>query len=93
MAEAAAKQSARLVGAEPEEVAIMASLTVNLHLLMASFYKPVGRKTKIILDWKAFPSDHVSAISPFRGLRKRLIVDSTCSNLKSAGTASTLHKT
>jgi len=60
MAEAAAEQSAALVGALPDEVAIMGSLTMNLHLLMASFYKPTETRNKIILDWKAFPSDHVS---------------------------------
>jgi kynureninase len=60
MAEAAAEQSAAIVGALPDEVAIMGSLTMNLHLLMASFYKPTETRNKIILDWKAFPSDHVS---------------------------------
>jgi len=60
MAEAAAEQSAAVVGALPDEVAIMGSLTMNLHLLMASFYKPTEARHKIILDWKAFPSDHVS---------------------------------
>ena len=60
MAEAAAEQSAAVVGALPDEVAIMGSLTMNLHLLMASFYKPTETRNKIILDWKAFPSDHVS---------------------------------
>lgn len=58
-AEHAASLSAPLVGAKPDEVAIMGSLTMNLHLLMASFYKPTEKKHKIILDWKAFPSDHV----------------------------------
>lgn len=59
LAEHAAEMSAPLVGAKPEEVAIMGSLTMNLHLLMASFYKPTEKRHKIILEWKAFPSDHV----------------------------------
>ncbi len=49
----------KIVGAAPEEVTAMATLTANLHLLMASFYKPTATKHKILLDWKAFPSDHV----------------------------------
>jgi kynureninase len=61
LAEHAAEQSAKLVGALASEVAVMSSLTVNLHLLMASFYRPTGKKNKILLEWKAFPSDHVSS--------------------------------
>ena len=40
----------------------METLTANLHLLMASFYKPTKEKFKIILEGKAFPSDHVCMI-------------------------------
>lgn len=50
----------KIVGAAPEEVAAMGTLTMNLHLLLASFYKPTATKHKILMDWKAFPSDHVS---------------------------------
>lgn len=57
--EAAAKLVAPVVGALPEEVAVMGTLTTNLHLLMASFYRPTKEKYKIILESKAFPSDHV----------------------------------
>ena len=51
------EKSAKVVGAKPEEVVITHSLTTNLHLLMVSFYKPEGNRTKIICEAKAFPSD------------------------------------
>ncbi|KAL1956451.1 hypothetical protein VTO42DRAFT_7249 [Malbranchea cinnamomea] len=54
----AAKLMAPVVGALPSEVAVMGTLTGNLHLLMASFYRPTKDKYKIILEGKAFPSDH-----------------------------------
>lgn len=60
MSKQAANSMARLVGALPDEVVAMNTLTINLHLLMASFYRPSGKRTKILLEWKAFPSDHVS---------------------------------
>lgn len=46
-----------IVGAKKEEIVVMNHLTVNLHLLMASFYRPQGKRTKIICEAKAFPSD------------------------------------
>jgi kynureninase len=60
MAETAAAMSTDIVGASASEIAIMGSLTSNLHMLMASFYQPTPTKHKIILEWKSFPSDHVS---------------------------------
>ena len=53
---------APLVGALPKEVALMQTLTANLHLMMASFYRPAEDKYKIILEGKAFPSDHVGML-------------------------------
>lgn len=57
----AAKLMAPIVGADPSEVAVMGTLTANLHLLMCSFYRPSKQGTgryKILLEGKAFPSDH-----------------------------------
>ncbi|XP_060135536.1 kynureninase isoform X2 [Zootoca vivipara] len=61
---------ADIVGAHKEEVALMNGLTVNLHLLMLSFFKPTSDRYKILLEANAFPSDHYAVESQlqFHGL-------------------------
>ncbi|RFU26900.1 hypothetical protein B7463_g9450, partial [Scytalidium lignicola] len=60
----AAESIAPIVGASPSEVAVMQTLTANLHLLMCAFYKPnIQGRHKIIIESKAFPSDHYAVES------------------------------
>ena len=58
--------AARLVGALPSETVVMNSLTVNLHLLLVSFYRPAGRRTRIVIEDSAFPSDSYAVRSQVR---------------------------
>ncbi len=57
---------ATLVGADTAEVTVMNALTVNLHLLLASFFQPQGQRCKIVIEQGAFPSDRYAVISQLR---------------------------
>jgi kynureninase len=61
-----AEPAARLVGAQPTETVVMNSLTVNLHLLMVSFYRPAGKRTRIVVEDRVFPSDGYAVRSQAR---------------------------
>lgn len=59
-------QAAKVVGALPEEVVVMNTLTANLHLMMVSFYRPNSSRYKIIMEGGAFPSDQYAIESQVR---------------------------
>lgn len=61
--EAVREDMADIVGAKPNEVVAMNSLSTNLHLLMVSFYQPTKQKYKIIIEANAFPSDRYAVMS------------------------------
>ncbi|MBY0315873.1 MAG: kynureninase [Bdellovibrionales bacterium] len=73
---------AHLVGAKPEEVVAMNSLTVNLHILMASFYRPTKQRYKILIEGNAFPSDQYAVASQARFHSKTVGFDSSTAILE-----------
>ena len=60
------KHTARLVGAQPSEVVVMNALTVNIHLLLVSFYQPNENRKKIIIEKGTFPSDQYAIKSQIK---------------------------
>lgn len=57
---------AKIVGAKPQEVVVMNTLTTNLHLLMVSFFRPKGKRRKILIEKDAFPSDKYAVESQLK---------------------------
>lgn len=60
------EQLAGLIGTRPAEIVVMNTLTVNLHLLLVSFFRPRGKRCKILIEKNAFPSDRYVVDSQLR---------------------------
>jgi kynureninase len=68
LAESLGARCAALVGAEPDEVVLSGTTTVNIHALVHTFYRPAGRRTRIVADELDFPTD-IYALKSVLGLR------------------------
>ena len=66
MAEALAQRVAPLVGAQADEIAIANSMTINLHQLLATLYRPESQRTKVLIDAHSFPTDRYALRSHLR---------------------------
>ncbi|MEP7014091.1 MAG: kynureninase [Verrucomicrobiota bacterium] len=66
MAETLSARVAKLVGAEADEVAIANSMTINLHQLLATLYRPNAKRTKVLIDAHSFPTDRYALRSHLR---------------------------
>ncbi|MEO8439109.1 MAG: kynureninase [Spartobacteria bacterium] len=66
MAEALAERVAKLIGAAGDEVAIANSMTINLHQLLATLYRPQAKRTKVLIDPHSFPTDRYALRSHLR---------------------------